>query len=184
MRKSRRSPVVTSSLIVMGVSGCGKSTLGRSLAEALGRRFVEGDTLHPPANVAKMASGLPLDDADRWPFLGNVAAAINAASPAPLVITCSALKRSYRDFLRARAGEITFVLPMIDRPALEARLAARHGHFMPASLLDSQLATLEVPGPDERAIRVDGTASTPHQLAEVIARLPGAVGLPCRSSGA
>jgi carbohydrate kinase (thermoresistant glucokinase family) len=167
---------VTASLVIMGVSGCGKSTLGRSLADALGRRFVEGDTLHPPANVAKMARGIPLEDADRWPFLEHVAAAITAAAAAPLVITCSALKRSYRDFLRARTGDLTFVLPLLDRKTLERRLAARHDHFMPSSLLDSQLATLELPWPDERAIRVDGTTPLPQQVAAVVAHLhrPGA----------
>ena len=159
------------SIVVMGVSGAGKSTLGRALADALGYGFVEGDALHPAANVAKMAAGIPLDDADRWPFLENVAAALVAGRGAGVVASCSALKRGYRDLLRSRAGPITFVLPMLDRAGLEGRIAGRAGHFMPASLLDSQLATLDPPGADENAIIVDGTLAVTAQVCAVLARL-------------
>ena len=162
---------MTRAVVVMGVSGCGKSTLGRALATALGWRFVEGDTLHPPANVAKMAAGVPLDDEDRRPFLTRVAQAITAEQPLGVVVSCSALRRSYRDLIRASTGEVTFVLPLLDRDVLLARLALRHDHFMPASLLESQLAALELPGPEERAIVVDGTDTTAAQVAQVLAAL-------------
>ena len=155
----------------MGVSGCGKSTLGLAIARALGWRFVEGDTLHPPANIAKMAAGLPLDDGDRWPFLKAVADTISGAQPSGIVVSCSALKRSYRDFIRDRAGAVHFVLPMVDREQLSQRLRQRANHFMPATLLESQLAALELPQADERVIVVDGTASTEAQVMQALAAL-------------
>ena len=158
-------------IVVMGVSGCGKSTLGQALADVLGWRFVEGDALHPTGNVAKMAAGIPLDDADRQPFLENVADAIVAARKTGVVASCSALKRAYRDLIRARAGPVTFVLPLLDRPALAARMMHRPGHFMPPALLDSQLATLEKPGADEQAILIDGAAPVASQVADAVARL-------------
>jgi gluconokinase len=156
-------------IVVMGVSGSGKSTLARALAAALGRPFIEGDDLHPPANIAKMAAAIPLTDADRWPFLANVAAAITGTPNPGVVVSCSALRRVYRDFIRARAGAVTFVLPMMQRATLEARLAKRSEHFMPAALLDSQLATLEMPSADEAAIVLDGAAPTELQVAQVLA---------------
>lgn len=162
---------MTRTVVIMGVSGCGKSTLGGALAEALDWRFVEGDTLHPPSNVAKMAAGIPLDDADRRPFLAGVAAALVAGREYGIVVTCSALKRTYRDFLRNAAGDVAFVLPLLSREALATRLAERKGHYMPASLLDSQLATLEPPTADEHVIVVDGAAPTATQLARVRAAL-------------
>jgi gluconokinase len=158
-------------IVVMGVSGAGKSTLGSALGDALGYRFVEGDALHPPANVAKMAAGIPLDDADRQSFLGNVAAALATHRDEGVVASCSALKRAYRDLLRRSAGPIVFVLPMLDRAALARRLSGRAGHFMPAALLDSQLATLEPPAADEDAIMVDGTLPIEAQVAAVLAAL-------------
>lgn len=167
--------VAPRAIVVMGVSGSGKSTLGRSLADALGRRFVEGDGLHSDASRAKMAAGIALDDEDRWPFLDRVAQAISDAPPFTVVVACSALKRSYRDFLRSRTGELTFVLPAVGREELSRRVARRQGHFMPASLLDSQLATLETPSPEERAIVVDGTASPGVQLARVLSALRRAI---------
>ena len=157
-------------IVIMGVSGCGKSTLGRELAPTLGVAFVEGDTLHPEANVAKMRAGVPLDDRDRKPFLENVAAAIVAAKEG-VVVSCSALKRSYRDMIRSRVGDVTFVWLKVDRAELAARLARRREHYMPASLLDSQLAALEPPGPDERAIVVDGAQTIAAQVARVLAAL-------------
>jgi len=162
---------VTRAVVIMGVSGCGKSTLGRELAAALRVPFVEGDTLHSEANVAKMRAGIALDDSDREPFLMRVADALVAAGPRGAVVSCSALKRSYRDLLRARAGAVTFVWPRLERAALAARLAQRHDHYMPASLLDSQLATLEPPAEDERAIVIDGAEPTASQLAQTLAAL-------------
>ncbi|PYE82347.1 gluconokinase [Pseudoroseicyclus aestuarii] len=132
-------------IVIMGVSGSGKSAAGSGLAEALGGRFVDGDDLHPEANVAKMSRGEALTDADRWPWLALVAEVLRE-SPPPVVVACSALKRAYRDRIREEAGcELQFLL--LDGPAdlLAARLAGRHGHFMPTSLLQSQLDTLERP---------------------------------------
>ncbi len=162
---------MTRAVVIMGASGCGKSTLGRELAAALRVPFVEGDTLHSEANVAKMRAGIALDDSDREPFLVSVADALVAAGPRGAVISCSALKRSYRDLIRARAGAVTFVWPRLERAALAERLAQRHDHYMPASLLDSQLATLEPPAGDERAIVVDGAEPTASQVAKTLAAL-------------
>ncbi len=155
----------------MGVSGCGKSTLGRELALALGVSFVEGDALHPEANVAKMRAGLSLDDGDREPFLTGVADALVAARPRGAVASCSALKRSYRDLIRARVGAVTFVWLRLERAALAARLKQRRDHYMPAALLDSQLAALEPPAEDERAIVIDGAEPTAAQVAHALAAL-------------
>ena len=152
----------------MGVSGAGKSTLGHALGAALGWKFVEGDALHPSANVAKMAAGVPLDDTDRGPFLENVAAALLAHGDEGVVASCSALRRRYRDLLRGRAGPIVFVLPMLERTGLAERLAGRARHFMPVGLLDSQLATLDPPAPDEDVITVDGMLPTDVQVAAVL----------------
>ncbi|MEY4762214.1 MAG: hypothetical protein RLZZ200_2070 [Pseudomonadota bacterium] len=157
-------------IVVMGVSGCGKTTLARALSERLGTAFVEGDLLHPPANVAKMTAGIPLDDEDRQPFLEAVGDALQAGGPGS-VAACSALKRRYRDLLRSRAGAIRFVLPLMDRAALAARMASRQDHFMPASLLDSQLATLEIPTPEEQAICIDGSLPPTDQVEAVLAAL-------------
>lgn len=158
-------------IIVMGVSGCGKSTLGQALAQALGYVFIEGDDLHPPANIAKMAAGIALDDDDRAPFLANVAAAMAAARDRGVVGSCSALKRRYRALIRERVGDVVFVMPMLSEAALIARMAARRDHFMPVSLLVSQLAALEPPDADETAILVDGAVSVERQVAQVIATL-------------
>lgn len=153
----------------MGVSGCGKSTLGAALADALHWRFVEGDALHPAENVAKMASGVPLSDADRWPFLERVARVMNERTENGTVVACSALRRSYRDFIRSRTGAVMFVLPVLDRAVLEARLLSRQDHYMPASLLKSQLEVLEPPAADEQALLVDGNAPTAIQVREAVA---------------
>jgi gluconokinase len=140
--------VSTLRVVVMGVSGCGKTTVGMALAEHLGARFVEGDRLHPEANVTKMAAGIPLTDADRWPWLDAVAAAL--AADTPVIASCSALKRAYRDRLRSGSGTPLHFLHLAgDRGILTQRMGQRPGHYMPVSLLDSQLATLEPPGPDE-----------------------------------
>jgi gluconokinase len=148
----------------MGVTGSGKSTLGQALARTLHWPFVEGDTLHPPANIAKMSAGLPLDDADRIPFLDNVARRI-ACGSGPQVIACSALKRAYRDVLRRADPQLLFVHPVLSREQLQARLRLRRDHFMPAALLDSQLHDLEPPGTDERFVAIDGREPLDRQVA-------------------
>jgi carbohydrate kinase (thermoresistant glucokinase family) len=157
-------------IVVMGVSGCGKSSLGEALAHRFGLPFIEGDALHPPENVAKMAGGTPLTDEDRWPWLARVGQAL-AAPEGGAVASCSSLKRVYRDVLRREAGEdVIFVHLHGSRELLLSRMKHRPGHFMPASLLDSQLATLEVPGPDENAIPVD-CAEPLHPALERVAAL-------------
>jgi gluconokinase len=142
-----------SAVFVIGVSGTGKSLLGGRLAAALHAPFLEGDDFHSPANIRKMRQGIPLDDADRWPWLDALAVAVSAQrTGSGIVAACSALKRRYRDRLRAAvAAPLTFVCLTADRTTLAARLQSRKGHFMPESLLDSQLAAFEMPDPDEHA---------------------------------
>jgi len=154
-------------VVVMGVSGCGKSTLGRALAQRLGVHYVEGDELHPPENVARMAAGVPLTDADRHGWLQQVAGQLaNATSRSRgVVVSCSALKRSYRDLLRAAAPDTRFVHLHGDRALLQQRLSARQGHYMPPSLLQSQLDTLQPPQADEQALTLD-IALPPDQQAD------------------
>ncbi len=144
-------------LVVMGVSGSGKTTVARGLAERLGWRFQEGDALHPPANVAKMSAGTPLTDGDRWPWLAAIAAVIDGWRDAGVsgVVTCSALKRAYRAVLMGGRPDVRLVYLAGDKALISQRMAARKGHFMPAALLDSQFAALEVPGAEERPIVVD-----------------------------
>ena len=157
-------------LVLMGVSGSGKSTVGLQLARRLGWAFKEGDELHPAANVAKMSSGQPLTDADREPWLAAVEAWIDAWAGQGVcgVITCSALKRSYRQRLTAGRPRLAFVF-LNTRPAVLAeRLAKRQGHFMPPSLLRSQLATLEPPTPDEPVITVDNDKTVSAQVEAVV----------------
>ena len=139
--------------VVMGVSGSGKSVIGSRLARALGLEFVEGDSYHSSENVARMSAGIPLTDADRQAWLAAIAARLDAARRAGvgLVVSCSALKRSYRDVLRAGRADIQFVCLQGDRALIDQRLADRRGHFMPSSLLDSQFAILEPPSADEDA---------------------------------
>ena len=136
----------------MGVSGSGKSTVGEAIAERIGLPFVDGDELHPEENVAKMSAGLPLEDADRAPWLDAVGERLAAS---PVVIACSALRRAYRDRLRAAAPGIRLVLLDGSRELLAERMGGRADHFMPPELLDSQLATLERPDPDEGALVFD-----------------------------
>jgi gluconokinase len=154
-------------LVVMGVSGTGKSTVAGLLAGHLGWPLQEGDDLHPEANVAKMEQGIPLTDDDRWPWLDTIGAWIDEQGRRgePGIITCSALKRAYRD--RLRRPNVVFVHLAGTRDTITRRMAARSGHFMPLSLLDSQLATLEAPGPDERVITVD-LGGTPEEEADVV----------------
>ncbi len=138
-------------VVVMGVSGCGKSHVGAGIAAALGVRFVDGDDLHTPHNVAKMRRGVALTDQDRWPWLDRIGARLADVSEAPagLVVACSALRRDYRDRIRADVSVLHFIF--LDGPAelIRQRMARRTGHYMPTGLLDSQLQTLERPGPDE-----------------------------------
>ncbi len=138
----------------MGVSGSGKTQIGQAFAARTGAAFIDGDDLHPAANVAKMARGEPLSDADRWPWLDRIGQAL-ADARGDVVIGCSALRRAYRDRIRARAGAVTFLYLSGTRDLIGARMAARKGHFMPESLLDSQFATLEPPQPDEDFVSAD-----------------------------
>lgn len=165
---------MTTTLVVMGVSGAGKTTLARALAARLGWEYDEGDDLHPPANVAKMRAGQPLDDADRWPWLRAVAARIGAreAAACSSVVTCSALRRRYRDVLREGHPSVRFVHVTVAPALLEARLDRRTGHYMPPSLLASQLATLEPLGPDEPGVVVGGDRPLEQVVDEVLDRLP------------
>jgi carbohydrate kinase (thermoresistant glucokinase family) len=158
-------------LVVMGVSGSGKSTIAGLLAERLGWDIAEGDDLHPAANVEKMADGRPLTDDDRGPWLDAVAAWIGeqVAAGRPGIITCSALKRRYRD--RLRGARVVFVYLAAPSALIARRLATRHGHFMPATLLDSQLADLEPPARDEQAITVEVTGNAPELADLIVERL-------------
>lgn len=140
----------------MGVTSTGKSLIGARLAKSLRGRFIDGDDLHPRANVEKMARGEPLDDADRWPWLDRVGRAL-ALEEGPTVVACSALKRSYRDRIRTVAGDAIFVHLTGPRDIIATRMGERTGHFMPVSLLDSQLATLEPPSSGEASVTVDLT---------------------------
>ena len=140
--------------VVMGVASCGKTTLGEALAERLKVSFVEGDKLHSPENVAKMSKGIPLTDADRWPWLDRVGETLDGTVGA--IASCSALKKTYRDRITGKAARpVVFLLLHGDRSLLQQRIANRRGHFMPASLLESQLATLEIPGAGENAVIID-----------------------------
>ncbi|WP_295314334.1 gluconokinase [Roseobacter sp.] len=141
--------------VVMGVSGCGKTSVGTGFARAIGAQFIDGDDLHPAENVAKMSRGEPLDDGDRGPWLAAVAAAL-ARARGDVVIGCSALRRRYRDLIRDGAGsDVVFLHLSGSRDLIAGRMGAREGHFMPLTLLDSQFAALEPPGPDETCVTVD-----------------------------
>lgn len=152
--------VPSTTVVVMGVSGSGKTTVAERLAERLGWEFAEGDDFHPRANVEKMAQGHSLDDDDRWPWLRTIGGWIDQREAAgrSVVVTCSALKRSYRDLLREGRPSVWFAHVTVDADVLRARLRERKGHYMPASLLDSQLATLEPLKPDEAGAEVSGAA--------------------------
>ena len=158
--------------VVMGVSGSGKSLIGAALGRALGIDFVEGDEYHPVENLERMSRGVALTDEDRVQWLCTLAARIREAKDAHigLIMSCSALKRSYRDILRGGADELRFVFLKGQRALVAKRIAGRRGHFMPPSLLDSQLATLEEPSPDEQAWVCDIQQSPQDIVAALVAR--------------
>lgn len=160
-------------ILLMGVSGSGKTAVGRRLAARLGVAFLDADDLHPAANVAKMRAGTPLTDADRGPWLEAVAAEMAAAGAAHrgIVVACSALKRTYRDRLRAAAPALRLIHLTGPSDMIRLRLAGRTGHFMPPSLLDSQLAALESPTADERPLVVDIGTPPDELAATIVARL-------------
>ena len=161
-------------VVVMGVSGCGKSTVAQQLALALGLDFVDGDDLHAASSVAKMRDGTPLTDVDRWPWLDRVGMRLADAgqSPAGVAMACSALRRSYRDRIRAAAPGVRFVLLDGSAALIEARLAQRLHHYMPADLLASQFAALERPAADEAdVLTLNVDESVPALVAEAVARL-------------
>ena len=159
-------------LVIMGVSGCGKSTVGEGLAKALRLPFLEGDSLHPPRNVALMASGTPLTDEDRAGWLDTIAARLSSLpDDQGLVVSCSALKRAYRDRLRRATPDVRFV-HLHGSPALLAeRLQQRQHLYMPPTLLDSQLATLEMPTADEHVIALNITDPVPLLLQQALLAL-------------
>lgn len=169
--QSRKSspPIV----VVMGVSGSGKTTIAAMLAGSLDSHFLEGDDLHPPSNVAKMKSGTPLNDDDRRPWLKAIAAEIDEwrGRGEAGVVTCSALKRAYRDIIIGDRPEVVLVYLKGSRELIGHRMAQRHEHFMPVALLDSQFATLQEPGPDERPIVVDVGPRPGQIVAEILRQL-------------
>ena len=154
----------------MGVSGCGKSTVGRLLAEKLDAKFIDGDDLHPEENKAKMAAGIALNDEDRWPWLDKVGASLDENDK--IVIACSALKRKYRERILGSASNSVFVHLDGSRDVLAERMTSRPNHFMPVSLLDSQLATLEQLSPDEPGASYDIAEPVAQIVAQVISDLP------------
>ncbi|TXI12400.1 MAG: gluconokinase [Rhizobium sp.] len=155
MRDNQDTPLA---IIIMGVSGSGKSSIGEGVAARLGIHFIEGDALHPAANVEKMSKGIPLTDEDRWPWLERIGREISAslAKGEGVAVTCSALKRIYRERLRAAAGgHLHFIYLEGSKELLTKRMGERKGHFMPTSLLESQLETLEVPTGEPDVVTVD-----------------------------
>jgi gluconokinase len=160
-------------VVVMGVSGSGKTTVAERLAERLDWEFAEGDDFHPRANVEKMAAGHPLDDDDRWPWLRTIGGWIDQreATGRSVVVTCSALKRSYRDLLREGRSSVWFAHVTVDAEVLRNRLRERTGHYMPASLLESQLATLEPLQSDEAGAEISGTGSPDAVVDTLLATL-------------
>lgn len=158
-------------VVVMGVSGAGKSTVGERIAATLGLSFRDADDFHPPANIEKMSRGEALNDTDRAPWLDAIGAHLAAHAGKGCVVTCSALKRAYRDRLRAAAPATRFLFLSGDPALIAARQAARAGHFMPPSLVASQFATLEAPGPEEGAIALDVAAPPETLVARAIAAL-------------
>src|SRR6478609_9052325 len=170
-------------IVVMGVSGCGKTTIGDLVARELGIPFLDGDSLHPVENVAKMAAGTPLTDEDRWPWLATVGAELAKAGDGGLVLACSALRRSYRDAIRAQAPDTVFLHLHGTKEVLKARTEGRTGHFMPPALLDSQLATLEPLDADEAGFVVDIAAPVPDVVAQALKGIGAVVPSPKKEQG-
>lgn len=170
---TRRDPGPTRHVVVMGVSGSGKTTVAKGISNLTGLRFAEADEFHSEFNVAMMRAGVPLDDADRWPWLRKLAAwmASRSAEGVSTVLACSALKRSYRDVLRQGPPAIDFV--HLDGPAevIRERMSRRLGHYMPASLLNSQIATLEPPQPDESGLALDVSLPPDELVSAAVSRL-------------
>jgi carbohydrate kinase (thermoresistant glucokinase family) len=166
-------PALPSVLVLMGVSGCGKSTVGKLLAKKLGWRYEEGDSFHPKSNVEKMHAGHPLTDEDRRPWLEAIAHEIDRVRAAEehVVLTCSALKRRYRDIIIGARPDVRLVYLQGSRELIGARIAKRKDHFMPAALLDSQFAALEEPTADERALTVSVAPSPDEIVANIRSKL-------------
>lgn len=152
-------------VVVMGVAGTGKTTIGPRVAERLGVPYTEGDDLHRAANIAKMSAGVPLDDADRWPWLDAIGRWARGRAGLGGVVSCSALKRAYRDRLREAAPGVVFLHLTGGRALIEQRMAARRGHFMPTALVDSQFATLQPLDDDETGVAVD-VSGTPEEVTD------------------
>ncbi|WP_325048543.1 gluconokinase [Galactobacter valiniphilus] len=165
-------------VVVMGISGSGKSTLAEALSEELGWPFAEADEFHPAANIAKMSAGTPLTDEDRWPWLRSIAGWMSEHAEAGTgsVVTCSALKRSYRELLETAAGRVVFLEVDADPAVIERRMNEREGHFMPASLLPSQIATLEPLEADEDGAHLANTGSVEELEASALAALTRLLG--------
>ncbi len=160
---------MTPRMVIMGVSGSGKSSVGEGVAVLMGLVYRDGDDLHPVQNVAKMRDGIPLTDEDRWPWLDRVARVL--ADEDPVIVGCSALKRIYRDRIRAGAGgPVMFIYLAGSRDLIASRMTQRQGHYMPLSLLDSQFAALEPPGPDE-AVTVSIDQPLDRIIAEIVQKV-------------
>ena len=165
-------------LVVMGVSGSGKTTVGLRLAEMIGADFIDGDDLHSPEARAKMASGTPLTDEDRWPWLDRIGVALadRGAHPKGLIVACSALRRIYRDRLRARVGPVLrFLFLDGGKELMRSRVGGRKGHYMPASLVDSQFAALESPIDESDVVALGADANLDKELPRTLLRLQGAM---------
>ena len=166
----QRASTWTAAIIVMGVSGAGKSTIGELLSQRLHRPLIEGDSLHPAANIAKMSQGIPLDDDDRRPWLEAIAARIDEARRArtPVIVTCSALKCTYRDILTGGHDDVGFVYLRGAKDLIAGRLKARTNHFMPPGLLDSQFTALQEPDADEPTLAIAIDASPPEIVERIV----------------
>lgn len=154
-------------VVVMGVTGCGKSTCATAIANAIKGRFCDGDSLHSPDCVEKMRRGIPLNDTDRWPWFSRIAAFLNADSSSA-VVACSALKKTYRDFLRREVPDVRFVFLDASCKTVAARVSQRQGHYMPASLVDSQFAALEPPLNEPRVTIVSADAPVAEIVSSVL----------------